>query len=176
MPMRLRHEHFYLSGSSLKSIIPYRLLQGCFCNWCRTRGITSINHRVEDRLFSPAALLWCVVTMNIKAQFPAIPVLLIVKSHNAGARYAWRSLQTIPEWGGLRFLLLAPKNTSHCEMLWDSVTPSLCWDSKTQVSQLYQLYTKERHPEGEDDITCHSVFLSFTSFPSFCLPLFAHIW
>lgn len=109
--------HFHPSGPPAKSITPHRLLQGCSCNWCRTRGITSINHIVEDRLFSPAALLWCAVTVSIADQSPATPKPLIAKSLIAGARYGWWSLQTNrAEWGGLQSLLV-PTNSELCSTL-----------------------------------------------------------
>lgn len=117
-----------------KPIIPHRLLQRC---WCRTTGITFINHRVEDRLFSPAALLWCAVTVNIKAQSPATPMPLIAKSLSAGACYGSWSLQTNPEWGGLQSLLV-PTNTALWNTRRDTVTLSLRWDTQSQISQLYQ--------------------------------------
>lgn len=123
---RQKKRYFHFSGPPPSPVIPHRLLQRCCYNRCWTRGITFINHRVEGRLFSPAALLWCAVTVNIKAQSPATPVLLIAKSHSAGACYGWWSFQKKkkkkPEWGGLQSLLV-PTNTalwnmqSHCHTI-----------------------------------------------------------
>lgn len=71
---------------------------------------------MKDGLFSPAALLWCAVTVNIKTQSPATPMPLISKSLSAGARYGWWSLQTNPEWGG--FAVPPPTlQILHCKIL-----------------------------------------------------------
>lgn len=94
-------------------------IQSVLSRWNVFRVANATGVKSEEsqsgRLFSPAALLWCTVSVNIKAQSPATPGHLIRRSLSTEVRYGSESLQTVPEWGGLQSLLV-PTNTA----VWDT--------------------------------------------------------
>lgn len=100
----------YTSSVCIQSVLSCR-------NVFRVANATGVKSEESQsgRLLSPASLLRCTISVNIKAQSPATPGPLIGRSLSTEVRHGSGSLQTVPEWGGLQSLLV-PTNTA----VWDT--------------------------------------------------------